>query len=165
MHTVNAFRRSPVRFKLRSLGSNLPRRSTCGVSLVETILALALLAVAISVLGQLMFGAIEQSIMARRRAEAALLAQERMEEILAHRSGLSAWEARAKKSFEFEKESESYLFKRKGLDSFRWHWQISEFQDSPWLKEIIVRVYWRRPRPTAIWPKVELHTILAVKPG
>jgi Tfp pilus assembly protein PilV len=77
----------------RRTGPPVSRR---GISLVETLVAFAIIAVAMTVLGQLTFWALNESSFSRHRAEATLLAQERMEDLLAHRADLAAWETATK---------------------------------------------------------------------
>ena len=128
-----------------------PPVSRRGISLIETLVAFAIVAVAMTVLAQLMSWAMHESAFSRRRAEATLLAQERMEDLLAHRADLAAWEAAAKKAFEFDPKTEAYCFDEPGhprpeLDAFRWTWLIEDMKDHPGLKKISVQLRWLRSR-------------------
>ena len=146
-----------------------PSVSVRGVSLIETLVAFTLVAIGISVLAQLTFWALNESILSRRRAEAALLAQERMEDLLAHRSDLAAWEAAAKSGFEFDRNLQLYRFdqiqpqqKRPELAPFRWAWQIADMDGHPGTKKILVQLYVLRPGMIGAGPPRDLWTLVAL---
>jgi len=144
-----------------------PPISRRGISLVETLVAFAILAVAMTVLAQLMSWAMHESAFSRRRAEATLLAQSRMEDLLAHRSDLAAWEAAAKKSFVYDRKTELYGFDeldhpRPELAAFRWTWRIEDMKDHPGLKKIGVQLRWLRSGVEGAGGKRELWTTLVV---
>jgi len=144
-----------------------PPVSRRGISLVETLVAFAIVAVAMTVLGQLTFWALNESAFSRRRAEATLLAQERMEDLLGHRSDLAAWEAATKKRFEFDKKTEAYSFDEPGhprpqLYAFRWTWHIEDMKDHPGLKKVEVQLRWTRTGAESATGRRELWTTLAV---
>jgi len=148
----------------RRIGPPVSRR---GISLVETLVAFAILAVAMTVLAQLMSWAMHESAFSRRRAEATLLAQERMEDLLAHRSDLAAWEAATKKEFVFDQKTEAYGFDEPGrphpeLAAFRWTWLIEDMKDHPGLKKIGVQLRWLRSGVEGAGGKRELWTTLVV---
>ena len=118
-----------------------PPVSRRGISLIETLVALAIIAVAMTVLGQIISWAMHESAFSRRRAEATLLSQERMEDLLAHRADLAAWEAAAKKRFEFDRRprdtaSTSPASRIPSWHSFRWAWLIEDMKEHPGLKKI-----------------------------
>jgi type II secretory pathway pseudopilin PulG len=147
-----------------------------GISLVETLVAFTILAVAMSVLGQLISWAMHESAFSRRRAQATLLAQERLEDLLAHRDDLAAWEAATKKSFTFDMKTEGYLFdehdlshpelnrSRPELGSFRWTWLIEDMKDHPGLKKVRVQLRWLRTGVEGAGGTRELWTTLRVPP-
>lgn len=135
-----------------------------GVTLVETLVAFALLAVVLNVLIVLMVQALDESAMARRRAQGILLAQERMEDILAHRADLSAWEAEARRAFALDPETDLYRFNRAGLDFFRWGWEIQTVEGRPRMRRILVRASWQRRRQKASWSTYRLQSLLTI-PG
>ena len=144
-----------------------PPVSRRGISLIETLVAFAIVAVAMTVLGQLTFWALNESSFSRRRAEATLLAQERMEDLLAHRADLAAWEAATKKQFQFDPKTEAYCFDEPGqprpeLHSFRWTWLIEDMKDHPGLKKIGVQLRWVRTGLESAAGKRELWTTVAV---
>jgi type II secretory pathway pseudopilin PulG len=144
-----------------------PIVSRRGISLVETLVAFAIVAVAMSVLGQLVSWAMHQSAFSRRRAQATLLAQERMEDLLAHRDDLAAWEAATKKTFTFDPKMEAYLFDEPGrsrpeLGSFRWTWLIEDMKDQPGMKKVRVQLQWLRTGVEGAGGKRELWTALRV---
>jgi len=85
-----------------------------------------------------------------------------MEEILAHRDDLSAWEAGARKRFAAGALENTHIFSRPGRSTFCWTWQIKALEDEPGLRDIVVRVWWRTPR-RAVWvSNITLRTLLAV---
>jgi type II secretory pathway pseudopilin PulG len=144
-----------------------PPVSRRGISLIETLVAFAIVAVAMTVLGQLMFWAMNESAFSRRRAEATLLAQERMEDLLAHRSDLAAWEEATKKRFAFDEKGEAYGFDEPGrprpdLSAFRWTWRIEDMKDHPGLKQVEIQLDWRRTGDMTAAGKRELWSTLAV---
>ncbi len=144
-----------------------PPVSRRGISLIETLVAMAIIAVATTVLGQLMSWAMHESAFARRRAEATLLSQERMEDLLAHRADLAAWEAAAKKRFEFDTKTEGYRFDEPGqprpeLDSFRWAWTIEEMKEHPGMRKIGIELRWLRTGMEGAGGKRNLWTLLVV---
>ena len=160
-------------------GAGIPRTSVMGsrrtrlpisrrgISLIETLVAIALVAVATTVLGQLMSWAMHESAFSRRRAEATLLSQERMEDLLAHRADLAGWEAAAKKRFEFDTKTEGYRFDEPGqprpeLGSFRWAWTIEDMKDHPGMKKVGVQLRWTRTGAEGSAGKRDLWTTLAV---
>jgi type II secretory pathway pseudopilin PulG len=148
----------------RRIGPPVSRR---GISLIETLVAFAIIAVAMTVLGQLTFWALNESSFSRRRAEATLLAQERMEDLLAHRADLAAWEAETKKRFQFDPKTEAYCFDEPGqphpeLYAFRWTWQIEDMKDHPGLKKIEVQLRWMHTGAERAAGKRDLWTTLAV---
>ena len=61
----------------------MPRLSTAGFSLLETLIASALLAGAIAVLAHLVVRAVDQSLLAEQRAAALTLAQAKLEQLRA----------------------------------------------------------------------------------
>lgn len=146
-----------------------PPVSRRGISLIETLVGFAILAVAMTVLGQLMFWAMHDSAFARRRAAATLLAQERMEDLLAHRADLAAWEAATKARFIYDRKTEAYRFDEAGherpeLSAFRWTWLIEDMKDHPGLKKIGVQLRWLRSGVEGAGGRRELWTTL-VAPG
>ena len=139
------------------------------VTLVETVVSIALLAVAMSLLAQLVMTGLEMSMMAQMRVSGMLYAQEKMEDILAHRDDLAAWEADARANFELDEETKLHTFPQQERESYRWTWRISDFQDArvlqTGLKEVIVTVHWRLPRRRSFTPRYDLRTLLAVPQG
>jgi type II secretory pathway pseudopilin PulG len=148
-----------------------PLVSRRGISLVETLVAFAILAVAMTVLGQLLFWAMHDSAFSRRRAQATLLAQERMEDLLAHRADLAAWEAATKTRFVYDLKTEWYCFDEREpgpqhpeLSAFRWKWLIEDMKDHPGLKKISVQLRWLRSGVEGAGGERDLWTALAA-PG
>ena len=75
--------------KARAVGWSFSRR---GQGLIETVVSIGILAIALALLTQLVVTGLEESARAQRQASSMLFAQEIMEEILAHRGDLAAWE-------------------------------------------------------------------------
>jgi hypothetical protein len=146
----------------RRIGPPLSRR---GISLIETLVSFAIIAVAMTVLGQLTFWALNESSFSRRRAEATLLAQERMEDLMAHRSNLAAWEAAMKDRF--DPKTDAYFLDEPAhphpeLHAFRWTWQIEDLKDHPGLKKIGIKLRWARSGVESSAGERDLCTTLAV---
>jgi hypothetical protein len=146
----------------RRIGPPVSRR---GISLIETLIAFAIVAVAMTVLGQLMFWALNESAFSRRRAEATLLAQERMEDLIGHRADLAAWESAMKARF--DPKTEAYFFDEPGhprpeLYAFRWTWTIEDMKDHPGMKKVGVQLRWTRTGAEGSAGKRDLWTTLAV---
>jgi type II secretory pathway pseudopilin PulG len=140
------------------------------VTLVETIVSIALLGVAMSLLAQLVMTGLEMSMMAQMRVSGMLYAQEQMEDILARRDDLPAWEAHLRANFELDEETKLRKFPQKERESYQWTWLISEVPDAEvsdrvGLKEVVVTVHWRLPRRQSITPRYDLRTLLAVPQG
>ncbi len=141
------------------------RHSLRGATLIEVVVALGLIVVALTIVGQLIFTAINESVMARRRAQGALLAQEMMEETIAHRNDLPAWEKKVDHEFARDKESSYYRFKQKELSPFRWWFDYRRVEGHDGVRKVIVKVYWRRPYGKTFTSNCELQTLLAIPSG
>ena len=113
-----------------------------GVVLVETIVAAALLLVALGILAELAGRGLTESALAQRRTQGALLAQGKMEEILSARDRLAAWESRARREYPQDPEGDYRLFASPEWQDFRWNWHITPSSASPGLSEVVVDVYW-----------------------
>jgi len=137
------------------------RRASLGLTLVETVVAVGLLIVALNILAQMMFHGIRETQAANRQAQAILLAQERMDDLFAHRGDLAAWDAAMKKQCKLDANSDSYYLPNPAMAPYRWNWQIGDREGSPGLKEATVRTYWRRPRSKVPWAKCEVWSLLS----
>lgn len=132
-----------------------------GATLVETLIAIAIVVVALNIMAQMLFQAMDRATMARRRAQATLIAQERIEEILAHRNDLKAWETRAQNTYKPSTVQGMYSFPDELLSPYCWRWQIADFEGRPAMKEVSVIVRWRTIN--ANWtPSFALRTLVAV---
>lgn len=139
-------------------------RSRRGATLVETVAAIGLLAIAMNVLGHFMLEAIHGSVLAGRRVQALLLAQEQMECLLASRSDLAGWQKRAEAAHPLDSESGKRTFPGEGMEAYQLEWEILEPAKHPGMKEAVVRTYWRNPHGRVEWIVSELRTLVAV-PG
>jgi len=139
-------------------------RSSRGVGLIETVVAIGILAVAMSLLARILVGSLEQSQMARQAAQGILLAQERMEDVLAHSADLATWESGAKDQFPFDQEANLYRFQEPERAAYRWDWSIQGMEGQPGLSLVAVGVMWKRPHQEKFGSKCELQSIVAV-PG
>ena len=137
-------------------------RSRRGASLVETVAAIGILTVAMTVLGQFMLEAIRGSAVATLRMQAVLLAQEKMEDIIAHRADLTAWEERALEENPIDVEAKGRRFAEPGREDYRWEWDIADSENPPGMKRITVRTYWEDPHGSHPWVKSELSTLLVL---
>jgi len=126
---------------------------------MEMLAAIAILAVTLSILAQISFQALNESVMTRRRAQGGLLAQGKMEEILANRGDLDGWLKQAAKDYPLDPEIDARRFPETENQMFRWSCEILDVANSPGMKEIVVRTYWSR-RDQAKWSKCELRTLV-----
>ena len=159
------------RLHLRIGRFNAPRLSRRGISLIETLVAFAIVAVALALLGELTFWATSTTVFSKRYSQAALLAQERMEDLLAHRGDLRGWEEQTRKDFatddKFVPNMTLYTFDTAEdqhpelRTSFRWNWQIKDVPDHPKLKEVQIQLFWRRQGVT-VSARHALTTLLEV---
>ena len=123
-----------------------------------------MLGIGVSLLGQFMFQTVRDSRLANRQAQAMLLAQEKAEEILAHRANLAAWEARAAERYPVDPENDLHFIENQRLPEFRWRWEIKDVEDRPGMKQIMVRAFWRVGKGGRDWLRCEILTMAAV-PG
>lgn len=160
---------------------NLPARSSCsgaggslgmcrmgqqrGASLAETIIAIGIVVAAMNVLAQVFVAGLDASAEVRARATAALLAQEKLEEILAARDRLAEWEDAALETYEPAGPEGAARFARPGLERFQWSWRLWDLEGRPGMKEVAVQVWWRPPRADRWNPAPALRTFLAVPPS
>lgn len=145
----------------RPAGLCLPGAAWRAASLIETLMAMAIVVVAINIMGQLLFQAMGRATMARRRAEATLIAQERLEELLAHRTDLKAWAAKAQETYKPSPLQGMYSFAERKLEPYCWKWDIGEAEGRPGMREVAVVVRWRALGSN--WASsVSLRTLLAV---
>jgi hypothetical protein len=136
-----------------------------GAVLAETLVAAALLTVAMSFLVEFATQGLTESAMAQRRIRGALLAQEKMERILATRNDLDAWENNARTTYPQDPETGHRRFASEELEDFRWEWQLNSPDDHPQMREVMVRVFWRFPRTKKFYPGCEFRTLLAAGPS
>lgn len=139
-----------------------PRRSSGrAFTLLEVLVALAILGIALFVMGKVLSQGVNESIMTRRRAQGVLLAQAKMEEVLAHRDDLTGWLSWADKTYPVDPETARRLFLDPKAARYRWTCDISDVADQPGMKEIVVRCYWPR-RGVEPWATCEFRTLLLV---
>jgi len=138
----------------------LTARRRRGFGLLETIVSLGILMVCMTILAQLVLQGMDQSQIARQRAHATLLAQERLEELLAHRDDLGAWKKSVTGKFPLDKTAGVYEFIRKDVPDFRWSWRVGPVKDVPRMKLVTVRVMWTMPRRKALALACELSTLV-----
>jgi hypothetical protein len=136
-----------------------------GAILAETLVAAALLTVAMGFLVEFATQGLTESVLTQRRTRGALLAQEKMEEILAARADLEAWEAQAQEVYPEDPDGPHRLFAAEGLEEFRWGWNVLQPEGRPRMREAVVRVYWRFPRRKHFFRGCQIRTLLATPPS
>jgi type II secretory pathway pseudopilin PulG len=141
-----------------------PTADRRGAALIETLVAISILSVAMTLLTQLVVRGLEESASAQQRMKGVLLAQERMEEILAQRGELAGWEQKVDEEYERDPVSGMYRFAEPGRAAFRWRWRIQDASDHPGLTQVTVWVHWRLPQGENFRPHATLRTLL-VPPG
>ena len=132
------------------------------LTLMENIVALALLSVAMAITASQMYSGLVGSTEASLRGKAALLAQEKMEQVFLQRNDLDAWQAQAKAESTFDEASGQYLFNDDKLAGFRWTWLVSDVPGQPGLRDVLVSISWQRPFSKGGWSPCELRTLIAV---
>lgn len=152
----------PGRARGRAIAAPGRAAGARGVSLVETIVAIAIVVVALNILTQFVIRGMDESSLARRRARAAFYAQERLEEIVAHRADLAAWEARAARTHRPAAVEGMYWFPEPHRSAFCWSWRIEDVKGRPGLRQARVSVRWRTPRRRYWVHTAQLHTLIAV---
>lgn len=130
-----------------------------GAVLVETLVAMALLVVTMGFLVQFVTRSTTRSAMARARAKGALLAQEKMEEILSAPSP-QQWAARAKGTYAVEGEAQRHVFPSEQLSDFRWDWEVVRSESHPDMHEVAIRVFWQFPGREEFGQQYELRTLV-----
>jgi len=135
-----------------------------GMALVEVIVSLAILSMCITFLAQLMLRGMNESRQARERARAVLLAQEQMEEILANRDDLEAWEKGLAGRFDFDRETGMYRCREPERRRFFWNWEVRRPDKHDGMKEVVVRVQWRIPGRRTLATRCELRALFAGGP-
>jgi len=142
-----------------------PRWAQRGATFIEAVVALGMLVIAMGMATSLSFRAIQDGGLVGRRASAALIAQERMEDLLAHAGELNSWAREVEKGFEVDATEQpgTYRFADADLGDFRWTWEVRAADNEPDLAEARVSVYWRPAGNVAKWPCVRLHTLTRAK--
>ncbi len=130
--------------------------------LVESLIAIAVLAVAMSLLVRFSIAGIEQVGQTYLRLNAALLAEGKMQEIIRNRDNLEDWQAYAAESYPKDEHHNLRKLHVENYDAFRWLWQFNDYGLQPGLKSVKVSVYWRRPGRTQFAENYVLETLLAV---
>jgi Tfp pilus assembly protein PilV len=111
-----------------------------GAALVEAVVAVGVLTVAMASLTQLAFAALTRSEMAQQGVAASLLAQELIEDMLANRQDLAAWEGRTVEACERDSATDTYVPPGAAGKSFRWTWSIEPVDGAPRLRRLTVTV-------------------------
>lgn len=159
---------------MRHVVGFVPRRAAQkrrGTSLIEVLVSATILITATVILTQFALRSLDESALATRRAKAFLLAQDRMEEILAHRGDLDGFEIRARRDYVIDEEVTGvplyHFTERPGDDyaAYRWRWQINPVEGNPALRDITVWAHWKQPRTADFRMNTQLRTYVAVPRG
>ena len=146
------------------LSQPAPAGRCAGSTLIEVLVALGILATCTTFFAQMLLRGIDESRQARERARAAMLAQDIMEEILAHRDNLAAWETRLAESYDFDKALGLYRYRPEDLRRFYWKWELRRPEKHPDMKEALVQVRWKAPGRRTLATRCELRMLLAGGP-
>ncbi len=144
-----------------TLSTGLSRRTV----LLETLVAVAVFALAMNFLVRFAITGARDTARVQNKAVAALLAQEKMEEIIRARHDISAWMRNAEKKYPFDSDSDYRFFNSPGLDSFRWRWRFDVFDGDLGLYEVTVRVVWDLPGGSRRTNRVELAALMTFVSG
>ncbi len=115
-----------------------PRRAAV---LIETLIAMALLAIAMTALARFAATGMEESAGAQQRTLAAFLAQEKTEEIMQARNDLEAWFRTAEGLYPLDEDGLHRRFEPESLEAFRWNWEIRRYDPHPGMGVITVSVF------------------------
>lgn len=145
----------------------LPPRADAGrrgAALLEMLVSISILMTAAVILAQYVVMGIDESAMAQRRAMGYLLAQERLEDLLAHRADLDAYLKAAEALYPPDPEIPAVSLRHfdPARKDFRWRWDVKDAPDLPGLKEVTVWVHWQQPQDRSFRPHCRLRTLLAV---
>ena len=135
-------------------------RSDRGATLVEMLVAIFILAIAVNALAYVTFDAITESAAAPSRAQCSLLAQDRMEGMLAHRNDLDGWEAKVKEQCEYDAETKRYRFADVKYAAYEWTYEFSEVEEYPGMRRAVITCWWQHPAYARQLAKCELETLL-----
>ncbi len=125
---------------------NVIGRGRRGAVLIESLVAVALLAVVMGWLVRFSAAGMDESALAQRRTVAALLAQEKAEEIVRARGDTDEWLRRAEERYPADEGGTHRLFAADQWEAFRWDWEFSPFGEHPGLDKVTVRVFEHAPR-------------------
>ncbi|MFW5915518.1 MAG: type IV pilus modification PilV family protein [Planctomycetota bacterium] len=114
------------------------------VTLIETVAAAGLLVVAMGFLVDFSLQGLRQVEVSSNGTRGALLAQGKMEEIIAICDASSGTPRETlEESFPHHPGTNRRPFDDKELDNFEWSWDIREWDQSPNFHALTVTVYWR----------------------
>ena len=145
-----------------------------GAGLVEVVVAIGVLSVSMAILTQLVMAAMQASALAHRQVTGVLLAQERMEEIIANRADLDAWKVSVPLRFDYDLAHSTYHFlvkepgdsrERTEREDFRWGYTISDVEGRDGLKEAQVHVHWLLAGMKGFRGSYRLRALVAVPGG
>ena len=118
-----------------------------GISLVETLVALAILSVATSLLVSFAAHSVQASFSAQRRAATMMMAADRIERIVLHRDNLAALKELWREDFKGE-EMGIWVFRgvdrRSEAENYDWTARIKDVKGRPGLKQVAVTVQFSR---------------------
>ncbi len=124
------------------------------------LVAIFILAIAINALAFVTFDSIAESAAAPARAQCSLLAQDRMEWMIANRNDLDGWEAKVKEQCEFDPETKRYRFADKKHAAYEWTYAFSEVEGYPGMQRVVITCWWQHPAYARQLAKCELETLL-----
>lgn len=128
-------------------GSRLRLPVRRGISLVETLVALAILSVATSLLVSFAAHSVKASFSAQRRAATMVMAADRIEQIVLHRDNLAALKELWREEFKGE-EMGAWVFRDVAggseAESYEWTARIKDVKGRPGLKHVAVAVQFSR---------------------
>ena len=149
----------PMRSDVRRDGNPRPlaffgaKAGVAGSSLIETLVAINIIVVGLSILTQVVVRGIGHTQVAQSRAKAAFLAQTQMEDILAARRRLAEWEETARETLPEAEVQGAVRFADPDLQDYCWSWNIRTSPDHSGMKEVRVQV-WHKARAEGTWKAI-----------
>lgn len=135
-----------------------------GTTLIETVLATGLLLTSMTLLVQFAVQGATQTTTSHRQTQAALLAQQQMEELLAHRNDLTQWQNHVQENHPADRKADRRRFSEDKWNNHRWTYSLAPDGNHSNMTLATITVYWRLARNDAFNGEYQLSSLLACPP-